>query len=231
MMTYPGQGYNHSGWLDSRGGYYYMADENHNKPIKVVQVSDFQDLQVVQTMDANATHNFSIPHNQIYHNELLFSSYYYDGLQVFDVSDPLQPTRAYYFDTYLGAARNNYEGAWGVYPFLPSGKILVSDMQSGLYILALPRSINETREAADLKIFPQPFTNSLNIQIDNPFELEEVRMLLMDITGKLMANLGTKDVLSGKHQFSLAMDESLPKGVYILNIVGQNINLSQKVVK
>ena len=64
MMTYPGQGYNHSGWLDSRGGYYYMADENHNKPIKVVQVSDFQDLQVVQTMDANATHNFSIPHNQ-----------------------------------------------------------------------------------------------------------------------------------------------------------------------
>ena len=232
MMTYPGQGYNHSGWLDSRGGYYYMADEDHNKPIKVVQVSDFLDLQVVQTMDAGATHNFSIPHNQIYHNELLFSSYYYDGLQVFDVSDPLQPTRAYYFDTYLGAARNNYEGAWGVYPFFDSGKILVSDMQTGLYVFSLPAvSTNEIENITDLKIFPQPFTNSLNIQLNNTFKRDDVQISLMDITGKTVVNFGEQQILSGENQFELNINEDLPKGVYILNIVGQHINLSQKVVK
>ena len=233
MMTYPGQGYNHSGWLDSRGGYYYMADEDHGKPIKVVQVSDFQDLQVVQTMDAGATHNFSIPHNQIYHNELLFSSYYYDGLQVFDVSNPLQPTRKYYFDTYLDPARQSYEGAWGVYPFLPSGKILVSDMQSGLYVLELPgyTNTNAIKDIADLKIFPQPFNNSLNIQLNNPFEQDEIQVSLMDITGKLVANLGIHSVVSGENQFSLNVNEGLAKGVYILNISGQHINLSRKVVK
>ncbi len=234
MTTYAGQGYNHSGWLDARGGYYYMADENHNKPIKVVQVSDFQDIQVVQTMDAGATHNFSIPHNQIYHNELLFSSYYYDGLQVFDVSDPLQPTRAYYFDTYLGTNRSSYEGAWGVYPFLPSGKILVSDMQSGLYILELPNfnvNTNKIDKAIDLKIFPQPFNNSLNIQLNNSLNRDDVQISLMDITGKKVIDFGTQQILSGQNQFELNINNNLPKGVYILNIAGQNINLSRKVVK
>lgn len=232
MTTYPGQGYNHSGWLDSRGGYYYMADENHNKPIKVVQVSDFQDLQVVQTMDAGATHNYSIPHNQIYHNEKLFVSYYYDGLQVFDVSDPLQPSRMYYFDTYPGAARQSYEGAWGIYPFLPSGKVLVSDMQTGLYIFDLAAvNTNEVEETVDLKIFPQPFNNTLNIKMNNPLGQDEVQISLMDITGRTVASLGLQTIVSGKNQFSLNIKEDLAKGVYVLNISGQQINVSRKVVK
>jgi len=39
-----------------------------------------------------------------------------------------------YFDTYTPSNSAGFNGAWGVYPFLPSGNILVSDINSGLYV-------------------------------------------------------------------------------------------------
>ena len=38
------------------------------------------------------------------------------------------------FDTYFPAS-TGFSGAWGVYPFLPSGNILIGDINSGLFIL------------------------------------------------------------------------------------------------
>jgi hypothetical protein len=38
------------------------------------------------------------------------------------------------FDTYL-PDNNGFNGAWGAYPFLPSGLILISDIESGLFVL------------------------------------------------------------------------------------------------
>jgi hypothetical protein len=39
-----------------------------------------------------------------------------------------------YYDTYLGPDAAFYAGAWGVNPNLPSGNILISDIQSGLWV-------------------------------------------------------------------------------------------------
>ena len=39
-----------------------------------------------------------------------------------------------YYDTFEPNHHDSYMGAWGVYPFLPSGNILLSDMQTGLYV-------------------------------------------------------------------------------------------------
>jgi hypothetical protein len=39
------------------------------------------------------------------------------------------------FDTYPLHDDTQGAGAWGVYPFLPSGNILVSDIQRGLFIV------------------------------------------------------------------------------------------------
>ena len=38
------------------------------------------------------------------------------------------------FDTYIPAS-TGFAGAWGAYPYLPSGVILISDMNNGLYVL------------------------------------------------------------------------------------------------
>lgn len=234
MTTYPGQGYNHSGWIDTRGGYYYMGDETHNSPVKVVSISDFSDLQVVKTMDAGATHSFPIPHNQIYHNGYLFVSYYYDGLQIFDVTNPLQPTKAYYYDTYAPASQQSYEGAWGVFPFLPSGKVLVSDMQSGLYIfdLSINTNTNVTEElTTTVKVFPQPFEEVLQIEVAHTAAAEKAQIVLMDISGRIVADLGQHQIQTGENRLSLPTNPNLAKGMYLLTINGATIHVAKKVVK
>ena len=66
---------------------------------------------------------------------LLYLGYYHDGLRIFDISAPSNPVQTWMYDTYLPNNHNSYKGAWGVYPYLPSGNIIVSDMQSGLFIL------------------------------------------------------------------------------------------------
>lgn len=138
MTNYPGAGYNHSGWLSEDGNYYYLLDETHGSPVKVVDMSDFSDMEVVATVDAESAPT-QIPHNAIIRDNLLYVSYYYDGLQVYDISNPLNPQRVVYYDTYFGPDASFYAGAWGIYPLLPSGNILVSDIQSGLWVFeALP---------------------------------------------------------------------------------------------
>jgi len=133
MTGYPGAGYDHSGWLSEDGNYYFLCDETHGSPIKVVDISDFGNLHVVASMDASSSIT-EIPHNCIIRGNLLYASYYYDGLQVFDVSNPLNPVRVAYYDTYAGPDAQFYAGAWGVNSNLPSGNILISDIQSGLWV-------------------------------------------------------------------------------------------------
>ena len=62
-------------------------------------------------------------------------SNYERGLTVLDITDPATPAEVGFFDTYTPSNNASFNGAWGVYPFLPSGNILVSDINSGLYIL------------------------------------------------------------------------------------------------
>lgn len=142
MTNYPGSGYNHSGWLSDDGNYFYLLDETHGSPVKVVDMSDYSDMEVVATVDAESSPT-QIPHNAIIRDNLLYVSYYYDGLQVYDISNPLNPQRVVYYDTYFGPDASFYAGAWGIYPLLPSGNILVSDIQSGLWVFeALPDYLN-----------------------------------------------------------------------------------------
>lgn len=132
---YDQSGYNHSGWLDVAGDHYYMADENYEKDIKVVDVGALPDITVVDTIDAGSTSPLTIPHNQVVAGNFLYSSYYYDGLQVYDISNPAKPVRVMEYSTSSRPHNNSYEGAWGVYPLLPSGNILISDMQEGLFVV------------------------------------------------------------------------------------------------
>ena len=56
---------------------------------------------------------------------------------IFDSTNPRALTEIGSFDTYLSPSANTAgtDGAWGVYPFLPSGTLLVSDIENGLFLL------------------------------------------------------------------------------------------------
>lgn len=134
LDDYPDQGGNHSGWRDKNTGIYVFADENHGYDLKVCDTNDLTDITVQSTFNSNVDPS-SIPHNLIIKDQYVHLSYYHDGLQIFDLTDPQNPVLAGYYDTFLADDHSGFKGAWGVYPLLPSGLILVSDMEEGLFVL------------------------------------------------------------------------------------------------
>jgi hypothetical protein len=62
------------------------------------------------------------------------TSYYTSGLQIVDASRPDILVETAYYDT-SPLTGDGFDGAWGAYPYLPSGNILVTDRQEGLFIL------------------------------------------------------------------------------------------------
>jgi hypothetical protein len=93
-------------------------------------------------------------HNGIIKGDLVYIPYYHDGLRVFDISDPINPVQSWQYDTYIPTSHASYKGAWGVYPNLPSGNIIISDMQTGLYIF---ESI--TTKEPEIETGKSPFPN------------------------------------------------------------------------
>lgn len=139
LSGYLDAGYNHSSWLTHDGKYLAMCDENYGKYVKLANVEDFSNMFVTDifrsTLEAPNASN-SIAHNPFIAGDYLFVSYYHDGLQVFDISDPDNVFRVAYYDTYPDNTNySGFFGAWGTYPFLSSGNIIVSDMIYGLFIL------------------------------------------------------------------------------------------------
>ena len=138
LSTYPHQGYNHSSWLTEDGRYSVMADETHGKKLKVVDVSNVANPTVVSMFRSNliVTDTGSIPHNPFMAGNYCVISYYHDGIQIFDLSNPLNPFQTAWYDTQpLNTNYAGYNGAWGAYPYFPSSTVIGCDVVTGLYIL------------------------------------------------------------------------------------------------
>ena len=158
--AYPDAGYNHSGYRTADGKHYVMGDEDWGFDVKLFNVEDLTNPELVSLFNADSESPFSITHNQLIKDDLLFCSYYYDGLQVFDISNPESPRRVMHYSTTEITHRDSYEGNWGVYPYLPSGNILLSDMQEGLFVLAPFNPIVSNELIPDpkstLNVYPNP---------------------------------------------------------------------------
>ncbi|MDA7729083.1 choice-of-anchor B family protein, partial [Flavobacteriales bacterium] len=167
LTSYPDAGYNHSGWLNDDGTLYIMQDENHGYDVKILDVSDLSNISVLATFNSGVDSQ-SMAHNGIIKGDLVFIPYYHDGLRVFDISDPSNPIQTWEYDTYAPNSHASYKGAWGVYPYLSSGNIIVSDMQTGLYIIDVASGTTHTLET-NLKpsIYPLPATNQITINNNN----------------------------------------------------------------
>ncbi|MBU46990.1 MAG: hypothetical protein CMD28_06120 [Flavobacteriales bacterium] len=219
LTTYPDAGYNHSGWLSDDGKTYIMQDENHGYDVKILDVSDFNNISVLSTFNSGVDPN-SMAHNGIIKDNLAYIPYYHDGLRVFDISNPSNPIQIWKYDTYSPNNHSSYKGAWGVYPYLPSGNIIVSDMQTGLYIIDLNLSTTYAFEgSAENNIYPNPTTNSFSINS------EAEKIIIYNSSG-----VKVKEEILSKNQNTIFRDK-LANGLYFysINQDGKNIK-SGKVI-
>lgn len=141
LETYNNQGYNHSGWLNDAGTHLIFCDENLGRQVKICDVTDPLDMSVTDFFYSNLENSNpvgSMAHNPFVLGDFVYLAYYHDGIHVFDISDPTNVISHAYYDTSPGnTGYSGFVGAWGVYPYYPSGSIIVSDDLNGLFVLRL----------------------------------------------------------------------------------------------
>jgi choice-of-anchor B domain-containing protein len=137
---YSDASYTHSGWPSADQRSIFVHDELEEirrglfTQIYTMNVDDLRNPFIVASYQGPDT---TTDHNGYTKGSLLYVSHYRRGLVIFDASTPSQLREIGHFDTFLSPAANvaGFDGAWGVYPFFPSGTVVVSDISNGLFVL------------------------------------------------------------------------------------------------
>lgn len=128
--------YAHNSWLSDDGRYLFTTDEVPGAYVTGYDVSDLSNIRRLDGYRPRATENIGvIPHNVHYHQGFLVTSFYTDGVKIIDAHQPDNLIEVGSYDTYLGNNARTFDGCWGAFPYLPSGLLIVSDIERGLFIL------------------------------------------------------------------------------------------------
>lgn len=124
----------HNTWLSDDSKTLFTTDENAGSFLTSYDVSDKMNITELDRIQSFASDS-SIVHNTHILNDYAVNSWYTDGVTIVDAARPANMIETGYYD-FPPASGPNTNGVWGVYPYLPSGNLVVSHRDSGLYILA-----------------------------------------------------------------------------------------------
>ena len=130
--SYPG-GFTHNSWPDATGNWLYVTDEVNGEPLKIFDISNLAAPTLVNAITSNPQ---AIVHNAHVKGDVLFLANYTEGIRALDVSDPAHPAEFAWADSYAGPS-GGFGGVWEVGAFYPSGAVVASDRNSGLYVYRL----------------------------------------------------------------------------------------------
>ncbi|MBK7232506.1 MAG: choice-of-anchor B family protein [Saprospiraceae bacterium] len=127
--------FTHNAWPSDDGKYVFATDERADAYVASYDVTDLSDIKLLDTWRPKDTEGKGvIPHNTRYINGFLVTAFYTDGIKINDVHRPDNIVEVGSVDTWFGA-HGGFNGCWGVSPFLPSGTIVASDIQAGLFVI------------------------------------------------------------------------------------------------
>lgn len=140
--TYPQLGYVHQGWLTEDHRYFLLGDELDESNFDLstrTHVFDVSDLDIPEHLFAHDLGTSAIDHNLYVRGNRVFEANYTSGLRVLEFGDlaARDIREIAFFDTLPDRDDRDFQGAWSVYPYLPSGTLIVSDIGNGLFILSL----------------------------------------------------------------------------------------------
>ncbi len=124
----------HNAWISDDGTHVFTTDEVSGGYIGSFNVTDLNNIVEVDRIQSNPL-SMVIPHNAHVMDDYIITSYYADGVTIHDANRPHNLVEVGNYDTSPEFQGNGFNGCWGVYPFLPSGNIVASDIQNGLYVL------------------------------------------------------------------------------------------------
>ena len=138
--SYPGVGYTHQGWATDDHMFLLLGDEADEQDFvhnTITRIWDLTDLDRPLLIGSHEAPYPAIDHNLYIRGRLVFQANYRAGLRLFnlDVVADGRLNPAGFFDIYPLDNARQFNGAWSVYPFFPSGVVAVSGVEQGLFLL------------------------------------------------------------------------------------------------
>ncbi len=128
--------FTHNAWASEDGNVLYTTDERGNAYVDSYDISDPNNPRRLDSFQPLETAGRGvIPHNTHVLDGFLWTSWYTDGVVIIDGNKPDNLIKVGAYDTFDGPD-GGFSGCWGAYPYLPSGLLLTSDMQTGFYIFS-----------------------------------------------------------------------------------------------
>jgi choice-of-anchor B domain-containing protein len=136
LVTYnTPRNFTHNIWVADDAQHLYTTDERSGAWLASYDISDLDNIfETDRIRSLRSDGNPVIIHNTHFLNNYLITSYYTDGITIHDATRPHNLVEVGHYDT-SPLTGSGYNGSWGVYPYLPSGLLLVSDIEEGLFVL------------------------------------------------------------------------------------------------
>ncbi|GIV58752.1 MAG: hypothetical protein KatS3mg042_1665 [Rhodothermaceae bacterium] len=230
--SYPNAAYTHQGWLTEDHRYLIVDDEldelqgrTGGTRTLIWDVTDLDDPQLVSEYLAPRA---SIDHNQYVKGHYVFQAHYTSGLRILDIADLDVPREVAFFDTYTPGDGTSFQGAWSVYPYFPSGTIVVSSIGEGLFVLRSPLVATGREALAEVpdthvlaEVYPNPFDGVITVTMQVA-DTQAVEVALFDAAGRRVATLHEGRLASGlSHRFTFD-GRTLAAGTYYVRIRGEH---------
>ena len=140
-ISYNLDAYTHQGWFTEDHRYFIVGDEldeyDGNVSKTRILIFDMLDLDNPVLLSEYYGPTEAIDHNGYIKGSTFYLANYRAGVRMHDISNIAsgKMREIGFFDTFPNNNASSFNGVWNVYPFFESGKILVSDIEKGLFII------------------------------------------------------------------------------------------------
>ena len=230
-FTYPGA-VTHNAWTTGDRKYLVTTDEGGSNHAKLWNITDLSNQ--IQVADLTPYDGASMVHNAYILDDKLYLAHYRAGVIVYNIQDPSNPVELGHYDTYPGVNNTQYQGCWNVYPFLPSGKIIASDISTGLYVLTIGSSVSVNGNASSIdnyklsQNFPNPFNPITTITYYIPKQ-SFVRIKVTNELGKEVKTYINNVQNAGSYSVEFNGD-GLASGIYYYSIEAGDFRQTRKMI-
>ena len=197
QQTTPGN-FSHNLWMSDDGNYIYTTDEITNGYIGEYDITDPNNMTELDRIQSSPGMDV-IPHNVHFIDDYIVSSYYRDGVVIHDVSNKGNMVEVGNFDTAPNLSGDGFNGCWGVYPWLPSGNIIASDIEKGLYVLGVSYQRGCFLEGEVTDLSNSSPINGASVEILGTSVVDQSSIIGEYATG--YATAGTYDVVYSHPQY------------------------------
>jgi len=140
---YDSAAYTHQGWLTPNQRHFIFGDEldeqGNTVPKTTTYIMDAKSLTNPSTPKAFSHETDAIDHNLYVHGKQVFASNYMAGLRILDYDDRSlsrgKLNEIAFFDVVPGSDIDEFAGTWSNYRFPRSKNVVVSTIESGLFVL------------------------------------------------------------------------------------------------